>query len=334
MQDLLNKLSKAFLCGVSINDLALERLNIQDFSLENQEILINKTINSELILQYPLKTDYQKAFIRYFVQKLEKENCEVHEKFYTDYGRLVSNGEDKVEYFKHYLVGSTGKIISLKENINLISEGTTGLRTWQASLALAEWALKNKEFFIQKRILELGSGIGLTGLTISLECDPKHVYLSDCHPSVLQTLCGNIVFNTKENPDDLDEPVKIELDNTVVFNKEQKSGVNISVLNLPWEDVDHSVAEKINNIDLVLAADVVYDSDLFCSLIQALTCISNSCNVQDIVFACTERNPDTLKEFLDQMGENFKVEEENCPNQENFVWCADPPVRMFKFHHN
>lgn len=67
----------------------------------------------------------------------------------------------------------------------------------QASLALCQWILNNKEFFKQKVILELGSGVGLAGIVIAKECESKAIYLTDCHMSVLKLLCDNIKFNIK-----------------------------------------------------------------------------------------------------------------------------------------
>lgn len=37
--------------------------------------------------------------------------------------------------------------VSLLENVALISDGTTGLVTWDAGLYLAEWALDHREVF-------------------------------------------------------------------------------------------------------------------------------------------------------------------------------------------
>lgn len=41
----------------------------------------------------------------------------------------------------------SGKPVSLEENVAMISEGTTGLVTWEAALYLAEWALENTHVF-------------------------------------------------------------------------------------------------------------------------------------------------------------------------------------------
>ena len=44
-------------------------------------------------------------------------------------------------------------------------------------------------------MLELGSGVGLTGITICRSCSPKRFVFSDCHPRVLQTLEDNVRLN-------------------------------------------------------------------------------------------------------------------------------------------
>ena len=44
-------------------------------------------------------------------------------------------------------------------------------------------------------MLELGSGLGLTGLVISKMCQPNKYIFSDCHEQVLQKLAANIILN-------------------------------------------------------------------------------------------------------------------------------------------
>lgn len=60
---------------------------------------------------------------------------------------------------------------------------------------LADWSLSNKNIFSEKNVLELGSGIGFTGITMAKYCDVKSLYLSDCHEDVLNTICQNIEIN-------------------------------------------------------------------------------------------------------------------------------------------
>lgn len=46
-----------------------------------------------------------------------------------------------------------GGAVSLLENVALISEGTTGLVTWEAALHLAEWALDRRQLFAGRSMI-------------------------------------------------------------------------------------------------------------------------------------------------------------------------------------
>lgn len=87
---------------------------------------------------------------------------------------------------------------------------------FQAALMLSDWALCNKSIFINKNILELGSGVGFTGITIGKLCDIKSLMLTDCHEDVLKTTKENILINLPH--------LKQEKDNGItVFKGQEKS---------------------------------------------------------------------------------------------------------------
>lgn len=46
-----------------------------------------------------------------------------------------------------------------------------------------------------KNILELGSGVGFTGIAIAKMCKIHSYLLTDCHHEVLSTICNNIEIN-------------------------------------------------------------------------------------------------------------------------------------------
>lgn len=51
-----------------------------------------------------------------------------------------------------------------------------------------------------RSVLELGSGVGLTGLSVCLQCAPKSFCFTDSHLEVLERLRENIHLNiTSEN---------------------------------------------------------------------------------------------------------------------------------------
>nr|CAD7457240.1 unnamed protein product [Timema tahoe] len=131
--------------------------------------------------------------------KLENAGVEVCDDLYSAYCSLLSRRpEEDGTHYKHYLLSNYEEdIITLKESCSLVSQGTTGLCSWQAAEALAEWCVTHRLMLAHKEILELGSGVGLTGLTVSLCCRPRSFHFSDCHPAVLQFLCHNVALNAK-----------------------------------------------------------------------------------------------------------------------------------------
>ncbi|KAJ8947219.1 hypothetical protein NQ318_001505 [Aromia moschata] len=325
---------KQFLCCVPVKNIRWNGI-FEDLTYEEQDVLLSKTVNSELILKRPIQTSYQRAFLKHIIEKLELQGSEIHDNLYSSYGRLVSLPSSTEQYFKHYLVQS-GFTVSLKENVNLISDGTTGLRTWQASLVLSEWALQNKNELKDNVVLELGSGIGLTGLIIGMQCSTRCVYLTDCHSSVLKTLCDNLDLNIHGPsghqtpnvvPNTSDTLKKIQ-DRCLYGN----SSSNIFVLDLPWEHINETECRKLGSIHKVVAADVVFDSDLFEPLINAIKSLAKFSNVEEFIFSCTERNRETLEAFVKQVEEAlFDIEECDIPEQYNFIWPTDTPIRIFRF---
>ncbi|KAJ3313032.1 Protein fam86a [Boothiomyces sp. JEL0838] len=144
---------------------------------------------------------------------------ELLDKFYellTEY--LSTNYETHVKTF--YL--PDGDKIYLKENSAFISQGTTGLCTWSASLYLLEYLLTID--VSGKDILELGSGAGLLGIALARK---NNVLLTDVSPLVIERLNENIAMNNSiakadyldwENPDSINFKPDITLCADVIFN--------------------------------------------------------------------------------------------------------------------
>ncbi|KAH0631775.1 hypothetical protein JD844_019550 [Phrynosoma platyrhinos] len=164
----------------------------------NSSLLLNilqKTVLHPLCLKYPPSVKYRRCFLSELIKKHEATGAEPLDELYEALGDVL-NTEENDHGYKNYLLPS-GEAITLGESVAIISQGTTGLVTWDAGLYLAEWALENPAIFTNRSILELGSGMGLTGIAICKACQPRRYTFSDHHPCVLQQLSENIRLNDK-----------------------------------------------------------------------------------------------------------------------------------------
>lgn len=275
---------------------------LESLSWEDQEIFMNLTFLDPLILKNPIKYEYQTTCLKTIIKLLEvQKDLEVNDVIYETYCRLSASSLSQEDFcYKHYILNDT--VITLKESASFISNGTTGLCSWQAAKALAEWIIMNKDIFKEKTVLELGSGTGLLGIVTAKVCPVKRINLSDCHPVVLRVLEDNVKINHPEFSEL--EAVDLRLQSIL---QDSSTGKTISVMNLPWEEVDEIVSKEIIETDLIIASDIVYDNTLFDDLLFTVNKIfqlnSNKCK---LIISCTERNPSTLEKFLNLLG-NIRI---------------------------
>lgn len=95
---------------------------------------------------------------------------------------------------------------------------------------LAMWVLKRRRRLKRKRVLELGAGCGLAGLTVASCTSAKHVEITDGDPNAVAMIEGSIGLNT-----------------------DHFSAKKVCKRQLVWGDC----AESLKPFDLILAADVL-----------------------------------------------------------------------------
>lgn len=162
---------------------------------------------------------------------------------------------------------------------------------------LSQWCVENRGQFCGKNILELGCGVGLTGMSVISICSPRQYIFSDCHLTVLDTLCENIKLNFLSNE-------RCKLLNTPETTSKLKlqlkyEQIDIQVIDLKWEDIDEYIS-GLSQPDIIIAADILYESNSFGSLTSGLKRLLTSNNYA--IFAATIRNEDTISQFLEHLG--------------------------------
>ncbi|KAJ6541859.1 hypothetical protein B0H19DRAFT_958647 [Mycena capillaripes] len=280
------------------------------------DFLIDHILLSAHFQKYPASKDYQKSFWKWMIPLLEKklgtDPLEIDSRIYELYlellnaslgsGPLIGQSPPSESYITHFWRPGETKGPSISVDLNeyqattllesrtLISSGTTGLRTWLASLVLGQYLILNPALVHRKRILELGSGVGFLGsLVASLQLlddsNPGMVCMSDINDSVLQRCRDNVQLPcnlSSSHPDVrccfLDWSAALDPDGIA-----------------PLTSLLHDELDP----DLILGADIVFDPALIPPLVAVLRlALRPSSRPKSALIALTVRNPTTMQKFV------------------------------------
>lgn len=162
-----------------------------------------------------------------------------------------NNGNDGEEGFGFDLFGETNpeltfpfdiplqdKFVKLRlEGFTLDSDETaqsTGVTLWQAAPRLANFLIKSPELVADKRILELGAGLGLCGM-VAHHLGANSVVLTDADTITLERMRSNLDTNCPNH---------------------NSSKQSIGCRQLIWNNL--SQMEECGTFDTLLGADVIY----------------------------------------------------------------------------
>ncbi|CAH0721792.1 unnamed protein product, partial [Brenthis ino] len=246
--------------------------------------------NNELIMKLVLNF-FKSSHID--LKTLDQADQEVHDDMYTFICSTMKNCDENGFNYHHYVINNNlSDIITIKETRNMVINGTTGLKTWEAALMLSDWSLCNKQLFSNKKILELGSGVGFTGITIAKHCQIKSIIMSDCHAEVLKTIHENIQINF---PNAISE----ERSNATMYKSDTKM---IGTLMLDWNEINDLSTCLIP--DIIIGADIVYDPSILQALLNVFEFFYKRNNSINIYIASVIRNKDTFNKFVMILGKS------------------------------
>ena len=96
---------------------------------------------------------------------------------------------------KEIIIKPKALSIKIKEQTLFKADGGEGLHLWEASVVLSRYSLKHSSLLQNKKIIELGCGCGLLGISILKEIPIKNYTFSDYNTSVLNNLKDNLKLN-------------------------------------------------------------------------------------------------------------------------------------------
>ncbi|CAD5205487.1 unnamed protein product [Bursaphelenchus okinawaensis] len=234
--------------------------------------------NYEIRQKFPLKASFERRFLKLLSDKLAKHNVYSDGVFAALAGAMQNTFETFHRMFLHPKLQSP---LIIEEKNQAISQGTTGLSTWGAAYLLSNYLIQTSEVTsnLNKdhplKVLELGAGCGLAGLSLAKAFMSIQLTTTDCDMNVLVQLRKNVLLN---------------------FGEEQR----VKVAELDWFKSEKNEVLK-EEFDVVIAADVIYDPEILEAFLNTVTLILKRNSNSRAIVAFKERNPDTLQMFMERL---------------------------------
>ncbi|PKY00627.1 hypothetical protein P168DRAFT_260119 [Aspergillus campestris IBT 28561] len=179
-------------------------------------------------------------------------------------------------------------IITSESRGLILASGTTGFRTWEAALHLGTYLSTpaGAGLVAGKRVLELGAGTGFLSMFCAKYLQPESVLATDMEPALIDGM--------------VDSAGRNELG--------ERFGAGIWEWGTELRRLGGGEGKK-PEFDVVVGADLIYDTDLIPLLINTLDDLFTNYKVREFIISATLRNEKTFNAFLDAcQSANFKTE--------------------------
>jgi hypothetical protein len=140
---------------------------------------------------------YMKRLVSRYVNRLEKDGIPVESESLLGLILRVSLSKCCLPHPEEtcYLAFQLPKTESLLRVRIFPYHNDVALRVWEAGAVLAEFLLHNPSVLAGKSVIEIGAGVGLTGLVVAGCCKPLKVHLTDYTYECRLNLDHNILIN-------------------------------------------------------------------------------------------------------------------------------------------
>ncbi|KAG9231420.1 putative methyltransferase-domain-containing protein [Amylocarpus encephaloides] len=299
--------------------------------IEYQEKVYQRLFQKESIT-YPPPQRYQLRVLKELLKRIETsiqnwDEEELSDNLFETLSSLMSSNlplevhSAQQKAYVTYTVASLphkpqlSPTITLYEARNIISaSGTTGLRTWEATLHLGNYLVANSDLVDGKSVMELGAGTGYVSILCAKHLGASYALATDGSEEVVDSLHTNTYLN------DLQETTRIE-------SKELKWGY-------PLTGGEEATWNRGRRIDLVVGADLTYYETGIPALVATFGDLFELFPDVKIVIASIIRNPKTFDVFTKACaGHGYLFNEIEFPmtessKQEGPFYEAKVPIKI------
>lgn len=245
---------------------------------------------------------YTKALVRTYVSKLEKQGGVLNSDKLMDLVFRISLIKETIPhpeescYLCFRIPPNDDKLLKIRI---YPFHNDVALRLWEAGATLAEYFLEYPDFVQGKRVIELGAGVGLTGLVVAGSCGAEGVYLTDYTEVCRANMAHNILINQDWlQASRLDSSTVtqgyLEWSSFVEGDRDEEGSDT-----LRSSDHDHKCLKAFDDADILLAADVTYDLDSLKYLVAIVVqFLQKAPTRKEAIFGITRRNMTTFNTFL------------------------------------
>lgn len=235
---------------------------------EKQDYLLSRTVLDEFCIEYPLPPSHVRSLLETVVRTCEFEKLEVSEAVYEQLSMSLSKPKISHQYYGSYTINENLRVAfrtDAADSSAFVREGSTGFCTWEAGKCLAWYLCRERKY---NTILELGCGTGVTGIVVSKILGSDYIF-TDYHEQTLEQARLNCEIN----------------------------GVAAEFKKV---DILRPVADNSISTDVIVAADILYDTDLCRGLVRWLS--SNDVYREALIMSTirTDETYDVFKRELDQ----------------------------------
>ena len=197
--------------------------------------------------------------------------------------------------------------IKLTEQTLFTADGSEGLHLWEASVILTRYCLQNKNLFTNKKIIELGTGCGLLGISILKQIPNIDRYtFSDYQENVLNNLKTNITKNK--------------------INENEK----YDIIKLDWRDY-----AKIDlKYDIILGSELIYKGGCIEELAKMIKQLLKDDGICFISMPEKRSMTNVFLQYIKESGLKYQSEFYDTSNEELFADILKNKEENKKFFEN